>query len=240
MASAKDMRVAPINASDANSFVRLHHYSGKVAPNSQLHLGVFWDGRLEGVMQFGPGINKKGTMKIVDGTTWNGFIELNRMVFTDALPRNSESRAIGVAMRMLRKSYPHIEWVVSFADGTQCGDGTIYRASGFLLTDIRVNDALRVNPETGEQVHIIQAHHLKISEAFRKWKPLEGYQLRYVYFLIPDAKDRLAVPVIPFEKIAETGAAMYRGRRMRAKQAMADTLGTAVARHQPARSNIAP
>lgn len=36
------------------------------------------------------------------------------------------------------RAYP-IEWVVSFADATQCGDGTIYRASGFLLTGIREN-----------------------------------------------------------------------------------------------------
>jgi hypothetical protein len=28
-------------------------------------------------------------------------------------------------MRLIRKTYPHIEWVISFADGSQCGDGTI-------------------------------------------------------------------------------------------------------------------
>jgi hypothetical protein len=31
---------------------------------------------------------------------------------------------------------------VSFADGTQCGDGTIYRASGFVLTGIKENDQI--------------------------------------------------------------------------------------------------
>jgi hypothetical protein len=237
MASAKDLRVAPIRAADANRLVQRLHYSGKVVPNSQVHLGVFLGDRLEGAMQFGPSINKKGTINIVQDTSWNGFIELNRMAFSERLPRNSESRAIAVAMRLLRKTYPHLEWVVSFADGTQCGDGTIYRASGFVLTDIRVSDALRVNPATGETMHVIQAHHLKLSKEFRSWKPLEGYQLRYVYFLNPAARERLTVPVIPFERIAEMGAAMYRGERTRPKQAAAGSTGAAAGQHRPGRSN---
>ena len=117
-------------------------------------------------------------------------------------------------MRFIRREYPHIKWVVSFADGTQCGDGTIYRASGFVLTDIRKNVNLRVNPETGEAMHTITAHHRNQSYEFRKWKPLVGYQLRYVYFLNPAARERLAVPAIPFDKIRELGVSMYRGTRL--------------------------
>lgn len=237
MASAKDLRVAPIKAADANRLVQRMHYSGKVVPNSQIHLGVFLGGALEGVMQFGPSINKKGTMNIVEGTSWNGFIELNRMAFSERLPRNSESRAIAVAMRLLRKTYPHLEWVVSFADGTQCGDGTIYRASGFVLTDIRVSDALRVDPATGQTMHVIQAHHLKRSKEFRGWKALEGYQLRYVYFLNPAARERLTVPAVPFSKIDEMGATMYRGERTRPKQAAAGSTSAAAEHHRPGRSN---
>lgn len=238
MASAKELIVKPIKAADANRLVKKMHYSGKVVPNSQLHLGVFWQGHIEGVMSFGPPINKKGTINIVEGTRWNGFIELNRMAFSERLPRNSESRAIAVAMKLLRKNYPHLEWVVSFADGTQCGDGTIYRASGFVLTDIRVSDALRTNPTTGEVMHVIQAHHLKLSKEFRKWKALQGYQMRYVYFLNPKARERLTVPVIPFNRIAEMGASMYRGERnMRSKQANVGTTDTAAEHHRPERSN---
>ncbi|MFZ9334394.1 MAG: hypothetical protein ACO248_00805 [Burkholderiaceae bacterium] len=214
MESAKDLRVAPIRAADANRLVQRLHYSGKVAPNSQLHFGVFYRGHLEGVMQLGPSINKKGTMQIVQDTKWNGFIELNRMAFSERLPRNSESRALSVAMKLMRKHYSHIEWIVSFADGTQCGDGAIYRASGFLLTDIRLSDALRVNPKSGETMHVIQAHHLKLSKEFRAWKSLDGFQMRYVYFLNPAARQRLTVPVLPFAAIDAAGARMYRGQRV--------------------------
>mgnify|MGYP003670494427 CR=1 FL=1 len=215
MASAKEIVVKPITAAAANEVVKRIHYSGKVVQNSQLHFGVFLDGRLEGAMQFGPPINKKGTIEVVANTKWNGMIELNRMAFSEALPRNSESRAMAVAFRLIRRNYPHIEWIVSFSDGTQCGDGAIYRACGFVLTDVRVSDALRVNPVTGEVVHVIQAHHLLISKEFRTWEAKKGYQMRYVYFLDPACRGRLTVPVLPFSKIADMDASMYRGKKLR-------------------------
>lgn len=61
--------------------------------NSQLHFGAFLDGRLHGVLQYGPSMDKKKVITLVNGTGWNEFIELNRMAFDDYLPRNSESFA---------------------------------------------------------------------------------------------------------------------------------------------------
>jgi hypothetical protein len=146
---AKRLEVRPISATDANRIVKALHYSGKVVNNSQLHLGVFLDGKCGGAMQFGPSLDKRKIQPLVSGTLWNEFIELNRMAFADWLPRNGESRCLGYAMRWIRKTYPHIKWVVSFADGTQCGDGTIYRASGFVLTGIKENNQIWEAP-TGE------------------------------------------------------------------------------------------
>ncbi|MGB1978235.1 MAG: hypothetical protein ACPHNW_11470 [Pseudoalteromonas tetraodonis] len=219
-ASAKDIVVKPINAATANKVVKKLHYSGKVVPNSKLHFGVYLNDKLEGVMSFGSPINKKGTIKLVADTKWSGMLELNRMAFSELLPRNSESRAMAVAFRLIKKHYPHIEWVVSFSDGTQCGDGTIYRAAGFVLTDIRESDALRINPATGEVMHVIQAHHKMISKEFRTWEKTKGYQMRYVYFINPKARQRLTVPVIPFSKINEMGAGMYKGKPRTKEQAL--------------------
>ena len=154
--SAKDIVVKPITRTDADRIVKSCHYSGKVVQNSQLHFGVFLNGKCGGAMQFGPSLDKRRTQRLVEGTSWNGFLELNRMAFSDWLPRNSESRALSVVMRLIRKHYPHLEWVVSFADGTQCGDGTIYRASGFLLTGITKNSTLLEFPD-GERVSNISA-----------------------------------------------------------------------------------
>ena len=46
------------------------------------------------------------------------------------------------------------------------------------------------------------------------FKPLAGFQLRYIYFLNQEAKQRLTVPVLPFSKIDEMGAGMYKGEKI--------------------------
>lgn len=206
----KNIVIKVIPAKMANDFMKKHHYSGKVVPNSTLHFGAFLNDRLHGVMSYGHSINKKGTMKLVAGTGWNEFIELNRMAFDNVLPKNSESRCIAISLRLLKKHAPHIKWVVSFADATQCGDGTIYRASNFVLTDIRKNEALRIDPKTGEGVHTITAYH-NMNKDFKNWETLEGYQLRYIYFIDKSMRKNLTVPEIPFSKINEVGAGMYKG-----------------------------
>ena len=215
MGRAKDVIVKVIPSKIANDFVKKHHYSGKVVPNSTLHFGCFLDNKLHGVMSFGASINKKGTINLVKGTGWNEFIELNRMAFDDYLPKNSESRCISIALKLLKKNAPQIKWVISFADGCQCGDGTIYRASGFKLVGITENTAIRVNPKTNEKIHIIQAHHLKItSKEFRSWEPIKGNMLKYIYFIDKSKEKDLSVPVIPFSKIDELNAGMYKGEKI--------------------------
>jgi hypothetical protein len=233
--SAKNLQVRSLEARHANAFVREHHYSGKVDTRTQVHLGVFWEGRLEGVMQFGPSIDKNKSIGIVRDTPWNGFMELNRLAFTDRLPHNSESRAISVAMRLIRRHAPHVQWILSYADGTQCGDGTIYRASGFHLIGIKKNTSMWRMPD-GEVIakivlepgfspgsrnkNSVKARYGKTgtetSTAFLRKvgaEQLPGFQLRYIYFLDPTARDRLTVPILPFSDIDKAGAGMYRGER---------------------------
>jgi hypothetical protein len=210
--SAKNIILKTINATIANDFIKKNHYSGKVVANSTLHFGVFYEGALHGVMSYGNSTNKKGTINLVQDTKWNGFIELNRMAFDEALPKYSESRAIAISIRLIKKHAPHVQWIISFADGTQCGDGAIYRASGFQLIGIKKNTTLRVNPDTGEQMHTIQAHHLKKLKEFRTWKPLVGFQMRYIYLI--DKTLKLNVPILPFTDIDKMGAGMYKGKRI--------------------------
>lgn len=217
---ARELRVAPISAADARRIVTAHHYSGKAVQNSSLHLGVFSpDGRCGGAMSFGASIDKRRMMGLVRGTKLNEFLELNRMAFADWLPRNSESRCLGVALRLIRRSYPRIKWVVSFADATQCGDGTIYRASGFVLTQIKKNTTLLRMPDGSVVAAKTLDDHIdsrgRFGSAVAKEhgaKPLVGFQLRYIYFTRPEERGNLTVPELPFSAIREAGASMYRAR----------------------------
>ncbi len=214
MIKVKDLIVKPIASKDANTFVKKNHYSGKVVPNSQLHFGVFYNNVLTGVLQFGPSMVKKNIIGLVEGTGWNDFIELNRMAFDECLPKNSESRVIGYCLRTIKKKYPHIKWVITFADATQCGDGTIYRATGAILTGIKTNVGLRKNIKTGEVLQQIAAHHRKIAKEFRtsgEWEPIEGFQIRYIWLL--DKGLKLTVPVLSYDEIVSRGAKMYKGSK---------------------------
>lgn len=236
MGEAKEIIVKVIPSAIANPFVKKHHYSGKVVQNSALHFGVFMGGTLHGVMSFGPSLDKKKIQGLVADTGWNEFIELNRMAFDDYLPRNSESRAISIALRMIRKKAPQIKWVISFADGCQCGDGTIYRASGFVLTGIKKNENSCMLPN-GTTIHkmTLESNGTRPREElggksyyeitggkynFKKYvetvhgEILVGYQLRYIYFIDKDAKERLTVPVVPFSEIDKIGAGMYKGKKI--------------------------
>lgn len=139
MGRAKEIEIRVIPSRIANPFIKAHHYSGKVVNNSCLHFGAFLDGRLHGVLSYGPSLDKKKIIGLVEGTTWDGFLELNRMAFDDYLPRNSESYCIAKTIRLIKKQAPQVKWVISFADGCSCGDGTIYRACNFVLTDIKRN-----------------------------------------------------------------------------------------------------
>ncbi len=241
MSSAKDIIVKPISQADAARVVKACHYSGKVTQNSQLHFGVFLDGKCGGAMQFGPSMDKRKIQGLVTGTGWNNFLELNRMAFSDWLPRNSESRAISVALRLIRKHYPHIDWVISFADATQCGDGTIYRASGFVLTGIRENKTILELPDGSRVTDLtLNLGGAATGKTAGWWKrngakPLTGFQLRYIYFLNPAARSRLTVPEIPFSEIDRQGAGMYLGKPRRAGSDTLDTAGL-----QPAKGGSLP
>lgn len=241
MGRAKDIIVKVIPAKIANEFVRKHHYSGKVVNNSSLHFGCFLDGQLHGVISYGSPMVKAEVIGLVEGTRWDGLLELNRMAFDEHLPKNSESRCIAITIRLIKKQAPQVKWVISFADASLCGDGTIYRASGFSLTSIKKNTSIYKTPD-GEVACTMTygkaqwskknngrgsgPHYLKSIGAER----VSGYQLRYIYLI--DKTMKITSKILPFSAIDAKGAGMYKGKKIsiaeRRKQAAAEETGSGV------------
>lgn len=214
MGRAKEIIVKVIPSKIANEFVKKHHYSGKVVNMSSLHFGAFLDSKLHGVMSYGPPMDKRNVLKLVEtcnkgyNEKWNEMLELNRMAFDDYLPKYSESRCIAISIKLIKKNAPQIKWILSYSDATQCGDGTIYRASGFKLTQINKNSTIyklangKVVAKRGDSKY-----------NFEGAKALTGFQNRYI--LIVDKKAKLNVPEIAFNKIDEVGAGMYKGEKIK-------------------------
>ena len=238
MGRAKEIIVKVIPSKIANEFVKKHHYSGKSCTTSTLHFGCFLDDKLHGVMSYGNPIDKRKVLPLVQPSLWNEMLELNRMAFDCYLPKYSESRCIAISIKLIKKNAPHIKWILSFSDGTQCGDGTIYRASGFQLTAVRSSVAdLWELPEKlkkyndGKDV----AHRMSVQGKtciLGAWvlknygtnnvpldklknehggRLLNGFQLRYIYLI--DKTCKITVPILPFSKIDEMGAGMYKGQK---------------------------
>jgi hypothetical protein len=218
MGRAKEIIVKVIPSKIANEFVKKHHYSGKVVPNSTLHFGAFLDEKLHGVLSYGTPMDKRRVMPLVTPSLWNEMLELNRMAFDDYLPKYSESRCIAISIRLLKKNAPHIKWILSYSDGTQCGDGTIYRASGFALTGIKENKTiLNWNGRIIADKTLNNSNYKKLGFSASAAKkdgatPLNGYQLRYIYLI--DKACKINSPIIPFSKIDELGAGMYKGQKI--------------------------
>jgi hypothetical protein len=218
MGRAKEIIVKVIPSKVANEFVKQHHYSGKCVPNSSLHFGCFLDDKLHGVLSYGTSMDKRKVLPLVTGTGWNDMLELNRMAFDNYLPKYSESRCIAITIKLIKKNAPQIKWILSYSDGTQCGDGTIYRASGFHLTGIKENKTiLEWDGKIIADKTLNNSNYKKlgISAGYAKRNgatPLIGFQLRYIYLI--DKTCKITVPILPFSKIDEMGAGMYKGEKI--------------------------
>lgn len=217
MGRAKEIIVKVIPAKIANEFVKKHHYSGKVVNLSSLHFGCFLDGKLHEVMSYGPPMDKRNVLKLVEtknktiNNKWHEMLELNRMAFDEYLPKNSESRCISISIKLIKNKAPQIKWLLSYSDATQCGDGTIYRASGFKLTQINKNSTI-YKLANGQVV----AKRGDSNYDFTGSKALKGYQNRYIYLI--DKSCKITVPILPFSKIDEMGAGMYKGKKISLEQ----------------------
>ena len=243
MGRAKEIIVKVIPSKIANNFVKKHHYSGKVVANSSLHFGCFLDDKLHGVMSYGSPLDKRKVLPMVKDTKWNEMLELNRMAFDDVLPKNSESRCISISFKLLKKNAPHIKWILSFADSTQCGDGTIYRASGFNLTNIKVNNSIWQAPngesfsetslrpgiggnktikkaETISRTTVTKGKHLEASGGKSSMKRFKDVGWKPIdgfqlrYIYLIDKSCKITVPILPFSEIDKQGAGMYKGEKI--------------------------
>ena len=225
MGEALKIEIKPIDKPTADKIVKKYHYSGKVVQNSNLNFGVFYNGILLGAMQFGSPMVKDKLLPLVKDAKWGSVLELNRMAFSDALPRFGESRALSLAFKWIKKNAPQVEWIVSFADGTQCGHGTIYQASNFYLTGIKKNRQtirlpngeivarMSLEPNMNSKVQKLGYTSVKeyLDAEHKGWKFIDGYMYRYIYFLTKNAKKNFQGEFIPYSKIKEIGAEMVRG-----------------------------
>ena len=128
-----EFQVKEIERKLADKTIIKNHYSKKVVSiaHHKLNLGVFINGELLGVLQYGYSMNPASCGSVVTGTKMNEYLELNRMWLDDKAERNSESKAISYSIKYIKGKLKKIKWIQSFADERCGGLGIVYQACSF-------------------------------------------------------------------------------------------------------------
>ena len=123
--------VRPIPFSIAKRMVVPNHYLHSMPGGTRLSLGAFVGARVMGVVTFGVG--PKNAHTLVDKARPDDCLTLTRLWLSDELPRNSESRVLGSALRALRK-HTQVKFLLTYADPSHGHVGTIYQATNWIYT----------------------------------------------------------------------------------------------------------
>lgn len=115
-------RVDIITWKAARRIIENHHYLGYAPKCMLVNLGVFVDSEIIGVMMFGHPIARLEDQEHT--------LELTRMFLFDS-PKNSESRALSLAEKWIKKNKPHITRLIAYSDTDQGHSGTIYKAANW-------------------------------------------------------------------------------------------------------------
>jgi hypothetical protein len=196
--------VKPVPIALAKQLVERHHYLRSLPGGTRLAFGVFIDNRLLGTLTLGVG--PLNAYALVDGAAPDDCLTLTRLWLSDELPKNSESRFIGVVLRSLRK-HTSLKFLVSYADPAQGHLGTVYQATGWLYNGL--SEAMPMyDIGDGKARHSRSLSHAygthSLEHFSRHGVPVklvpQQAKHRYLYFLDPGWRSRANVSVLPYPK----------------------------------------
>jgi hypothetical protein len=215
--SPKALEVRPVALADVRALIEEHHYLHSVPAAAVGAFGVFHDTKLVGGVVFTAG--STNAHRLLEAGRNGDVLTLSRLWLSDVLPRNSESRVISICLRMLRREG---RWkaVVSYADPSAGHTGVIYQASGFaylgqgppesyvLLSDGKPHHPRSVFSRHGSN----DVGHLRRTGVPSARVMVPGKH-RYLVFLDPAWRWRLAAPLRPFPRGNARGPPLSWSRR---------------------------
>jgi len=201
------VRLAPITQLVARKLIVRNHYLGSLPGGTMLAFGIFLGKRLLGAVTLGAGPYL--AYQIVEGAKPDDCITLTRLWLSDELPRNAESRILGIVLRSLRKE-TGLKFVVAYSDPAAGHLGIIYQASGWVYTGMSSATPLY---SVGNSIprHSRSLSHELGSHSISFWrrhgidaKTLpQAAKHRYIYFLDRSWLTRLTAPVLPYPRREE-------------------------------------
>lgn len=135
MIKNKKYFIQQINSSKAYQFTSIYHYTHRGFKKSSINLGIFRNDTQElvGVLQWGCSAQDKIRLDkyVKESISNKEYLELNRFCMANTEERNSESQAISLGIKWIKKNLPHIKLLVSYAGRKEGNYGYIYQATNW-------------------------------------------------------------------------------------------------------------
>lgn len=199
-----DLKVVTIGVKAARRLIEEHHYLHSMPGGTQIAFGVLSQRKLHGVIVLGVG--PFNAYQLVEGARPEDCLTLTRYWLSDELPRNSESKVLGIVLRNLKK-HTELKFIVTYADPEQGHIGTIYMGANFVYTGLS-SVASRYDLGDGVRRHSRSLAHAFGTHSIRHFEK-HGMQVkvipqspkhRYIYFLDPTWKASLKPTSLPYPK----------------------------------------
>jgi hypothetical protein len=200
-----DFYIKEMPRNDANKIIMDNHYSKKFYTASTIHIAVVFNGDFIGVLQYGYAMNPASQGSVVSGTGIDEYLELNRMWFIDGAPKNSKSRAISYSIKYIKRKYPKIKWIQSFADERCKKFGIVYQSANFLYfgghssvfweieNEFYHNSLMTRNPKLAPSAKFVQDNKESAKKHIFK-------QFRYIFFIKKRFKKDCLLKQEPYPK----------------------------------------
>ena len=200
----QSLKVGPIPIRTAKAILVREHYLHSMPGGTQLAFGVFNGYRLLGAVTLGVG--PFNAHRLVEGASPSDCLTLSRLWLSDELPKNSESRVVGVVLRALRRS-TKVRFLLSYADPAAGHVGAIYQAADWIYTGLS-NAMPLYDIGDGQARHSRSLAHAFGTHSVRYFQGQgvlikvipQSAKHRYIYFLDQTWRTKLRAPMLPYPK----------------------------------------
>ena len=117
------MELSISHSTDTDRWLQERHYLHSTPAGAVLRMEFREAGELIGAMMWGRSPSPKQDQK--------SLLCLTRMYFIDEAPKNTESRALAMARRYIRRHCPEIKGLVAYSSTGQGHEGTVYQADNW-------------------------------------------------------------------------------------------------------------
>lgn len=207
--------VRKIDKAVAEEMIVKYHYSHKWSL-CQVAYGIFYitdkqnqffnavEEKLIGCIVFGQPVGRSAAESISKLINVYEVFELTRLFIHDGYGKNIESYSISKSLEFIKRDFPNIKAIISYADGEQGHKGTIYQACNF---HYQGNSSLALMPNYSVSLvgppyqwihsrtisstygsHNVEYLKKKIGHTF--WRKKESSKHRYVYLLGSKTENR--------------------------------------------------